>query len=204
MHPILIALHDQLELTGDTGADVMALLRAHGLPKTAEHSRRVAHEAGRIAARAGADSVLATQAGWLHDVSAVFPAPERAQIAAGLGLEVLPEEAAFPMIAHQRLSKVLARELFGIRDQEVLDAIGCHTTLRGQATRMDKVLFVADKLEWDQAGVAPYRDDLLAALEHSVDEAAAFFVGYLWARRDTLKVIHPWLREAYAELGNTE
>jgi HD superfamily phosphohydrolase YqeK len=51
---------------------------------------------------------------------------------------------------------------------------------------MDKVLFVADKVEWAQPGVAPYRDGLLAALKQSVDAAAEFFVRYLWERRETL------------------
>lgn len=200
MHPLLDELRAQIPWTGNTGKDVVALLHAHGRSETAEHCGHVAREAGRIAVLAGVDASLARQAGWLHDVSTIFPVPERIRIAEGLGLEVLPEEVAVPMIVHQRLSQVLAQELFGVRQQQVLDAIGCHTTLRAHATAMDKVLFVADKLAWDQPGIPPYRDDLLAALEQSVDVAAAFFVRYLWERRDTLLVIHPWLRQAYLDL----
>jgi predicted HD superfamily hydrolase involved in NAD metabolism len=201
MHPILAELRAQITWTGNTGKDVVALLHAHDRSETAEHCGHVAREAGRIAVLAGADTPLARQAGWLHDVSTIFPVPERIRIAQDLGLEVLREEVAVPMIVHQRLSQVLAQELFGVREQEVLDAVGCHTTLRAHATIMDKVLFVADKLAWDQPGIPPYRDDLLAALEQSVDAAAAFFVRYLWERRETLLVIHPWLREAYLDLS---
>ena len=43
-----------------------------------------------------------------------------------------------------------------MHDEETLDSICCHTTLRKHATKMDLVLFVADKIEWDQNGTPPY------------------------------------------------
>ena len=60
------------------------------------------------------------------------------------------------MIIHQKLSKVIAKEIFKVDDEEILNAICCHTTLRKHATKMDLVLFVADKIEWDQNGAPPY------------------------------------------------
>ena len=204
MHTLLTRLKTQVCLTRDIGCDVPELPTEHGYPKTAAHCGRVADEARRIAALASADEALAEQAGWLHDVSAVFPSAERAHIARWLGLDVLPEEEAFPFIIHQKLSVVLARDLFGIGNAAVLSAVGCHTTLKANAALLDKVLFVADKLEWDQAGATPYRAGLLAALDESLDQAARFFLRYLWERRETLKVVHPWCREAYAEASAVE
>ena len=79
------------------------------------------------------------------------------------------------------------------------------TTLRPRPTTLDKVLFVADKLAWDQPGTPPYADALQAALEQSLDQATLFFLTYLWERRDSLLVIHPWLRAAVRDLcGDTE
>ncbi len=43
-----------------------------------------------------------------------------------------------------------------MEDEEILNAISCHTTLRKHATKMDLVLFVADKIEWDHNGTPPY------------------------------------------------
>jgi HD superfamily phosphohydrolase YqeK len=63
-----------------------------------------------------------------------------------------------------------------------------------------KVLFVADKLAWDQPGTPPYAHDLQTALAQSLDQATLFFLTYLWERRDSLLVIHPWLREAVHDL----
>ncbi len=100
------------------------------------------------------------------------------------------------MIIHQKLSRVIAKEIFKVENEEILNAICCHTTLRKHATKMDLVLFVADKIEWDQNGTPPY----LIEIKKGLEKAAFVYISYLWERKDTLKVIHPWLEEAYWDL----
>src|SRR4051794_28543787 len=112
MHPLFSSLVDGVALTGDRHADVPLFLTHHGRPNTALHCADVAAEARRVATVAGADLSLAELAGWLHDVSAVFPSPDRARIARQLGIDVLPEEDAFPMIVHQKISAVMAEQIF--------------------------------------------------------------------------------------------
>jgi predicted HD superfamily hydrolase involved in NAD metabolism len=181
--------------------DSVALLRHHGYPQTAGHSVRVAAEAQRIAARFGADIGAAAIAGWLHDISAIIPNSERVAWAEALGIDILHEERTLPMIIHQKLSARFARDLFAIRDEGILSAIGCHTTLRAGATLLDKVVFVADKIAWDQSGDPPYLDAIIAALDRSLDAAVLFYLAYLWELRDTLRVVHPWFVDAYDELS---
>lgn len=200
----LVQLVGEFAPSGNIGRDVLFFLTRHGCPRTAEHCRRVANESGRIAALVGVDVERAMQAGWLHDVSAVFPATQRTAIARRLGLEILPEEDRYPMIAHQKLSAVLARELFGVADPGVLSAVGCHTTLKAGADALDKVLFVADKVEWDGRGVSPYRDAMLKALDHSLDQAACYYLHTLWEQRGKLPAVHPWLVAAHNELCSCE
>jgi predicted HD superfamily hydrolase involved in NAD metabolism len=200
MQTILVKLREGIVLTGDMARDVTAFLKHHGCPKTAIHSVAVAAEARRIAALAGVEAARAEQAAWLHDVSAVIPAGERVVAAEALNIPVLPEERALPMILHQKLSAVLARDLFAVTDTAVLSAIGCHTTLKAEASPLDKVLFVADKLAWDQPGEPPYRAALEAALARSLDAAACVYLHYMWERRATLAVVHPWFAAAYAHL----
>ena len=210
MHTLLAQLVADLAFTGSIASDAPAFLVLHGHPATAQHSAGVAAEAGRIAALVQVDVVAAQQAGWLHDISAVFASPERARVADVLGVEVLEEERAYPPILHQKLSAVLARELFGVSDGGVLSAIACHTTLRAGATDLDKVVFLADKIAWDQPGEPPYLAELLAALSSPtcgapgsarlLDAAALVYLNYLWQRRDTLPVVHPWMCDARQEL----
>ena len=191
----------ELTLTGNLQQDVAVFLTHHGCPKTAGHCVAVATEARRLAARFGEDETPAYMAGLLHDVSAIFPPPKRAEIAHQLGVAVLPEEEPFPMIIHQKLSVVVSRECFGVTDEAVLSAIGCHTTLKAGASRLDKVVFIADKIAWDQPGTPPYLEELLGGLIHSLDAGVLVYLQHLWDQRETLKVVHPWFVAAYDELS---
>lgn len=186
--------------TGHLRRDVATFLTLHNQVHTAGHVVQVAAEARQLAGRFGAVPEEAEAAGLLHDISAVISNEERLAAAQTFGIEVLPEEAAFPMIIHQKLSVVLAREIFGVTAPAPLSAIGCHTTLKADASLLDKVVFVADKIRWDQAGVPPYLSDLEQALDRSLDHAAFCYLDYLWQRRTTLRVIHPWLATAHAQL----
>ncbi|MED0903683.1 HD domain-containing protein [Bacillus nitratireducens] len=148
--------------TGKIENDIKAFLLKYNKEFTYKHSIRVANEARKIAEIFYEDEEKAAIAGCLHDISAIFPNEERITVAEKFGIEILQEEREFPMIIHQKLSRVIAKEIFKIEDEEVLNAICYHTTLR--------------------------------------KHAAFVYISYLWERKDTLKVIHPWLEEAYWHL----
>lgn len=190
----------ELVFCGDLAKDVPHFLSYHGYSHTATHCGAVACEAVRLAWLFGMDAQLAAQAGWLHDVSVIFPEKERVALAESWGVEVLPEELALPMILHQKLSVICAREIFALYHPEVLSSIECHTTLRRDASALDKLLFVADKLAWDQSGQPPYYDRLLAGLASSLDEGVRVYLRYLWAQGENLPVLHPWFVAAYQQL----
>ncbi len=67
---------------------------------------------------------------------------------------------------------------------------------------LDKVVFVADKIAWDQSGQPPYIVDLRTSLESSITLGAFTNINFLWQQKDKLKVIHPWLEDAYYDLKN--
>ncbi len=188
-------------LTGNWREDVVSFLQSHGMGETAEHCVRVGQEARALAIQVGADPEKAEIAGYLHDVSAVFPNERRNAAARSLGIEVLPEEETFPMIIHQKLSRAMAEDLFQIHDTSILSAIECHTTLKKQSSLLDQVVFVADKISWDQQGIPPYLQKLKMELERSITHAAYAYIDDLWQKKEQLRVIHPWLREAHEELS---
>lgn len=200
---IIAPLREGWVQTGDIRHDAPTFLTAHGFPETAAHVADVAKVAKHLAARFGEGAAQAEAqaetAAWLHDISSVFPNETRIAVAEAFGLTVLPEERAYPMIVHQQLSAVLARELFHVRDPVTLSAIACHTTLKAGATRLDTIVFIADKIAWDQQGIPPYLPALTDALEHSLDAAAFVYLDWLWQQRETLGIIHPWFRDAYIE-----
>jgi len=194
------------QLTGDLPVDVTRFLTDQGSPATVEHSRDVAATAGRLARRFGVCLSAAETAGWLHDISAAIPTAERVAAARRWGVELLPEEVGVPMIVHQKLSAWMAEHSFGVTDVQVLSAIGCHTTLRRDAGILDKVVFVADKIAWDQSGTPPYLAALEEALAASADAAVSLDAGvcvyldHLWQQRESLAVVHPWFEAAHHQL----
>ena len=201
MHPLIADLTRGVVFTGNIWSDVTTFLVHHQCAETAGHSARVVSEARWLARKFGVHLPSAEMAAWLHDVSAVFPVHERLTAAIDLGLDVLPEEVLAPMIIHQKLSVVIAQEVFEIHDPDILSAIGCHTTLKADASPLDKVVFLADKIRWDRPTPPPYQDAMLAAAERSLDRAVFCYLDYLWQRRDTLPVVHPWLVDAYHQLS---
>lgn len=198
---MLEVFRQEFKHTGDVPRDAVRFLRLYDHSETARHVTQVAAKAGELAERFGLDRGAAVIAGFLHDISAVIPNEQRIEVALTYGLEVLPEERKLPMITHQKLSALMARDLFGVTDGGILSAIGCHTTLKMNASALDKVVFVADKIAWDQAGTPSYLEKLEAALEQSLDAAALVYLESLWQQRESLPVLHPWAEEAYHQLA---
>lgn len=197
--PDLTSLASGLAFSGQQPADLRAFLLHHGQPRTLEHCLQVAELAREFALQFDVNPNQAQLAGWLHDCSAVIPSIQRLQTARLWGVEVLPEEAANPLTLHQKLSVVIAQSIFKVEDPAVLSAIGCHTTLKAGASRLDKVVFLADKLAWDQVGVPPYLSAMQSGAVRSLDAAALAYLDYL----NVLKLgdLHPWAAAARAELS---
>lgn len=191
-------LLDGLRLTGEQPVDLNLFLLHHGLPGTLTHSLNVAEKALELAKGFEVDQSQAQLAGWLHDCSAFIPSIHRLQTARLWGVEVLPEEDANPLTLHQKLSVVIARNIFKVEDDAVLSAIGCHTTLKAGASALDKVVFLADKLSWDQVGAPPYLSAMRSGLVRSLDAAALAYLDYLMVK---LGELHPWAAAARAELS---
>lgn len=201
--PTLQSLRLGFEPRGWINEDVFNFLNLNDCRRATAHCANVAKTAYQLGERFGADPLAAEAGGWLHDVSAVWPNEQRLAAAEALGVEILPEERQAPFILHQKLSVVLARELFHVRDTAVLSAVGCHTTLKGDPTSLDKVVFIADKLVWDEPYDAPWHPALRQALEHSLDEGCRVYLRYLWDQRENLAVLHPWTIESirYFDIG---
>ena len=97
-------------------------------PKAYEHCVSTMEEAEKLALHYGAEIEKAKIAGLLHDCGKK----------ATKGADNL---------THARLGAELARENFDVRDTEILNAIKYHTTGRENMTLLDKIIFIADKIE---------------------------------------------------------
>lgn len=134
----------------------------------------------------------------LHDIGGIYPNEKRIEIAKKFNIELVDEECVFPLIIHQKISKYLAQTIFNVQNTKISNSIECHTTLKSNYSIEDLIVFLADKIEWDQKGTPPYLDGLLIKLQSSLEEAALFYIDYLLEHG--IKVMHPWLLEAKKDL----
>lgn len=163
-----------------------------------DHCLAVAKTAKMLAEKYGENPSKAYIAGLLHDVGGYYPNDKRVAIANEAGIPLLEEEEAYPLLIHQKISKFLARWKFGIFNDEILSAIECHTTLKANFTRLDLIVFLADKISPDHPTEPQYKAALLKALERSPETAALFYINEMLKRG--VPVTHPWLLEAKKEL----
>lgn len=176
-----------------------ALLLAHGKAEIWEHSQAVAAEIAGLAARFGLDAEVCRTAALCHDVGGIMPAAEMLRIARDEGWGIDPAEERYPFLLHQRFSVRLCRERLRIADEAVLDAVGCHSTLRAGATAVDMALFLADKLAWDQPGTPPFEGVVRGALDGGLEAACLAYLDYV-TDNGMLLMPHGWLVAAHAWL----
>ncbi|EHF3565299.1 HD domain-containing protein [Enterococcus faecalis] len=181
--------------------EIKQYLVSKNCEKTYYHCMEVGEYAYQLGEKYLTSPEKVSIAGYLHDISAVYPNNQRINVAQKYGIELNEAEMAFPMIIHQKISKSIAKMDFGIEDNEILSAIECHTTLKKNYSDIDLVLFVADKIKWDQEGKPPYLDGLLQALNCSLENAGYFYIDYIL--KHDIKVVHPWLWDAYNQLKLT-
>ncbi len=166
-------------LTGEAEADALAFLMANGKPNTARHVRNVARQNEELARRFALDAPLCRLSGILHDVSAVIRPRDMLAFARAEGWPLCRAEEQYPFLLHQRLSALLARDVFGVTDQRVLSPVSCHTTLKPGADKYDMALFISDKLAWDQEGEPPFYEEVEKALSHSLERACYTYMAYM-------------------------
>ena len=111
--------------------------------KRLSHTMLTACEAVKLAANYGADCKKARLAAMLHDC-VKLPNKELIEFCDTNGYAISDED---PYLIHARLGAVIAEEEYGVTDQEILQAIRNHTLGRVGMSLMDKIIYVADKIE---------------------------------------------------------
>lgn len=130
------------------------------------HCVRVARMSENLARAHGADPAKARLAGMLHDLARLYSAQQLLRESAEHGLEIDEYAREHPVVLHAPLSAALARDLFGVTDEQVLSAISKHTLGAGQMSALDCILYLADSLEPGRD--FPERPELAALAERDL------------------------------------
>jgi predicted HD superfamily hydrolase involved in NAD metabolism len=174
--------------TGDVKTDVENLLTANNKTKTFDHVKAVADVNVKIAGQYGLDKNICELCGYLHDISAVIAPGDMMKYAIQKGWHIDEAEKKYPFLLHQRISKTIAEQDFGIADKRILSAIECHTTLKTNPSAYDMALFIADKLAWDGEGEAPFYSVVSEALKQSLEKSSLAYMDYIVENK---MILHP-------------
>lgn len=112
-----------------------------------DHTLRVVECAEKLAKTYGMDLEKTRLTAFLHD-SAKFPSKEKIfEMAEKLG--ILDDEIYFynKEIIHASLAAKIVIDKYGIRDEDILNAIKYHTTGRKNMSLLEKIIFMADYIE---------------------------------------------------------
>ena len=120
-----------------------------------DHVLRVVTEARRLAGRYGVDEERTVIAALGHDLARALPPDELLRRAEMAGLTPSDIERAEPVLLHGAISAWLMAERFGVDDAEVLAAARYHTTARAGMSALERVIYVADKIESEKAREDP-------------------------------------------------
>ncbi len=143
------------------------------------HSLNTAVLCVRYAVRFGASPDEAAVAGLLHDCAKQLPIAGQSVRARKVMGEPLPDNS----LLHAPAGQIYAAERYGIDNESILSAIRYHTTGRENMTTLEKIVYLADKLE-------PARDytDLTAIRALAEKDLDAAVIACLSAVRDKFEL----------------
>lgn len=134
-----------------------------------EHTMGVMYTAASLAMRYNADIEKALIAGILHDCAKCVPGNEKLVLCHEYGLDITDVEQKNPSLLHAKLGAAFAKDLYHIDDEEILEAITCHTTGRPGMTLLDKIIYIADYMEPGRRELPNMKDVRRLAFE-DIDE----------------------------------
>ncbi|MCT4469652.1 nicotinate-nucleotide adenylyltransferase [Mycoplasma sp. HS2188] len=141
--------------------------------KRAKHSLAAAEFCAKLAKANGIGYNKGYYAGLFHDICKEIDENSSREFIASFGLDGFDKEK-FPWHKlHQVAGALWVENVYKINDKDIVNAIACHTTLKlGELTKMDKILFIADKICDGRAftGVQKLRKLALENLEEGFKE----------------------------------
>lgn len=136
------------------------------------HSLGAKKAARELAKKFGVDQDKAAYAALIHDNAKNMHTEELLKIIEDNNLDVSETEKRSPKTLHAPVSAYIAEKELGIEDQDVLNAIRFHTIGRIDMSMLEKIVYLADKIE-EHTRDEKFRAKILKVIHetHSIDEA---------------------------------
>ena len=142
--------------------------------KRFNHIVNVANTAKKYAKNLGLDHYKAELSGWLHDLAKEMSNEKLLEIAKQKNINLDKVDYGNPHVLHARISAEIAKEKFGVNDEDVLGGIRCHTLAEPNMSKIMMIVYLADSSEpgRERKFAAPLRKTFKEkGLEHAVLQA---------------------------------
>lgn len=172
------------------------ILKSRLNEKRFHHSLCVADEAKRLAQKYGGDAEKCYLAGLLHDITKNSPDEEHLQLFETFGIMLSVIEKNAIKLWHAMSGEAYIKNILGITDSEILDAVRYHTTAKADMSLTAKILYLADFTSADR----DYDDvDVIRKLvDQSLESALLYALKYsICDLIEQSKPIHPDTLNAY-------
>lgn len=175
----------------DLKSAVLAWLEPQVTAKRLRHILAVEALAIALARQHQVDPQQAAEAALLHDLAKHFPPAQLLAMAQEAGVPLDDTLVAAPQLLHAEVGAIVAKDIFGITDPAVLDAIRHHTLGAPQMSPLSCVVFLADSLEPGRGNtpeLASLRDLSQRNLYLAIAETSTYVIQRLLMTR---RLIHP-------------
>lgn len=170
---------------------VLAWLTENVPTSRVNHTLRVEQMAADLAVQYELDREKAAMAGLMHDLAKYYKPQKLLEMAWANGLEVDEVMEANPHLLHAEVSAIVARDIFSLDDEEVLQAIANHTLGRPGMSLLSCIVFLADSLEpgrGDTLELQALRKTSLENIDRAVWLTCDYTLKYLL---ESFCLIHP-------------
>lgn len=176
-----------------TEAEIVRKLQTTLSPKRFLHTIGVRECAKTLAAQYGGEAEKAETAALLHDCAKPYGKEESIILAKRCGVVFDEFELQESKLMHASLGAALAKDEYGVNDEDILNAIRYHTTGRKKMSLLEKIIYIADFIEPNRhfEGLEHLRETTLRDLDIGVEEGLRLSIRHVG--KDTL---HPRTRDA--------
>ncbi len=128
-------------------SQAIAWLKENVPPRRLQHVLGVEQLCGELASIHNIDLEKAKTAGLMHDLAKFFSPSKLLAIAKQNGIEIDKYYQKKPKLLHAEVGAIIARDEFGVKDEDILNAIRNHTLGNPDMSTLSCIVFVADALE---------------------------------------------------------
>lgn len=148
--------------------DIKEILKKNLTEERYEHSLGTAECAKKLAIEYNLDIDKAYLTGLIHDCAKCMPLDESKELLKTMTLEC--GEYENPKTYHAPIGAFVAKNYFGIDDEEILSSIRWHTIGKAEMSNFEKIIFLADKIE-ERTRPKECAEPIREALKEGLDNA---------------------------------